>query len=267
MGASLALALKKYKLTKTITGFGRNEKNLKQAKSKGMIDEYRLDIKDACKDADLIVLATPVGYFKPIAKQIVSYLKAPSIVIDIGSVKGQLVYELEGIMPEGIYYIGCHPIAGSEKSGIKEASADLFKQGKCIITPTEISNKNALLKIKKLWQKIRMKVETMTPLKHDKILANTSHFTHILAFTIVNTIDNPDYLKYAGNGFKDTTRIAMSSPEIWADISLFNKENILQCINKFEINLKQIKANILKNNKTKLSEQFLKAQKLRGKIK
>jgi prephenate dehydrogenase len=269
IGASFALALKEKGLCKTICGYGRTEENLRHAKDRGIIDDYSLDLKSACEDSDLILLATPVGVFKDIAQGIKDYLKKGALVTDVGSVKGRLVYELEFLMPDGVYYIGSHPIAGSDKSGIDDARADLFKNARCIITATDSSDESAKEKIVSIWEAVGAKVEHMDSFKHDEIYAIVSHFPHVIAYAIVNTVGDIDskYIAYAGKGFKDTTRIALSSPELWRDISIFNKENLIKVISIFKKNLDRVEGLLLSDDVSGVEDEFSRAQTLRKQLK
>ncbi len=269
LGASFALALREKGLCKTIIGFGRSEDNLKRAKERGIIDDYSLDVRKACEDSDLILLSTPVGAFRDIAERIKDALKHGVLITDVGSVKGRLVHELESLMPDGVHYIGSHPIAGSDKSGIDDARADLFNNARCIITPTEKSDELAKGKIILTWEAVGAKVEVIDPFAHDEIYAAVSHFPHIIAYSIVNTVGDVDskYIGYAGKGFKDATRIALSSPEMWRDISIFNKENLIKMIDAFRENLDKITKCLMENNASCIEDEFLRAQTLRKKLK
>lgn len=269
IGASFALALKEKGLCKTICGYGRTEENLRHAKERGIVDDYSLDLKNVCEDSDLILLATPVGVFKDIAQDIKDYLKKGALVTDVGSVKGRLVYDLEFLMPNGVYYIGSHPIAGSDKSGIDDARADLFENARCLITATDSSDESAKEKIVSIWEAVGASTELMDPFKHDEIYATVSHFPHVIAYAIVNTVGDIDskYIAYAGKGFKDTTRIALSSPELWRDISVFNKENIIKVIDIFKKNLDKMETLLLSDDASGMEDEFLRAQILRKQLK
>jgi prephenate dehydrogenase len=268
LGASFALALRENRLCKTIYGYGRGEDNLKRAKKQGIIDNYTLNAADACENSDLILLATPVGVFKNIIETVRTSFKKGAIVTDVGSVKGGLVYEIDALMPDGVYYIGSHPIAGSDKSGIDDARADLFNNAKCIITPTANSNSTVNKIIISLWESLGAKAEIMEPHKHDEIYAAVSHLPHIVAYAIVNTLGdvNSDYIEYAGQGFKDTTRIALSSPEIWRDISIFNKDNLITLMDIFRRNLDKMEKLLEMSDDRGIEEEFSKAQELRKRL-
>jgi prephenate dehydrogenase len=267
IGASCALALKGRGLCETVYGYGRKEANLKQAKELGIINEYSLEISKVCEHADLVILSTPVGLFKKIVHEIRDSLKKNSLVTDVGSVKGPLVYELEELMPEGVGYIGSHPIAGSDKSGLGNARADLFDGAQCIITPTERSEKGTVRQITALWESCGGNVEIMDPMLHDQIYAAVSHLPHLIAYALVNTVGdgNAEHLKYAGPGFKDTTRIALSSPQLWRDISLLNGNNLIELIERFGNNLNIIASLIKNSDPAGLEHEFSKARTLREK--
>lgn len=269
MGASFALALREKGLCGNICGYGRKEDNLRRAKDSGIIDDYTLNVCSACEGSDLIVLATPIGVFREIAGNIRDTIKRGTLVTDVGSVKGRLVYELESLLSPAAYYIGSHPIAGSDKSGIDDARAELFNNARCIITPTENSDESSKNQIVSIWERFGARIELMDPFVHDEIYAVVSHFPHIIAYAIINTVGDVDskYIEYAGQGLKDTTRIALSSPELWRDISILNRENIVKLMNIFRDNLERIEVYLKEADSHGIEGEFLKAQKLRKGLK
>jgi prephenate dehydrogenase len=269
LGASLGLAMRRTGLCKTIIGYGRREDNLKRAMTAGIIDDYYLDAAAAVDDADIVVLCTPVGIFTDVALAIRPALKKGAIVTDVGSVKGSLVADVEALMPEGVCFIGSHPIAGGDKSGIDEARHDLFVGARCIVTPTEKSDNNALDAVISLWEQVGSRVEVMNPFLHDEIFALVSHLPHLVAYALVNTIDsvNPDRIDYSGGGLRDSTRIAMSSPELWRDISMLNRDNMLVVLDVFRDNLERISKCIEDNDWEWLEKEFSRAQQLRLRMK
>lgn len=269
IGASFALALREKGICRNIHGFGRSEDNLRKAKELGIIDDYSPDIRSACRDADLVVLATPVGRFKEIVHEIRDALKENAIVTDVGSVKGGLVFELEALMPEGVHYVGSHPIAGSNRSGFSDSRSDIFQNALCIITPTNKSNKSAVDRIASIWKMLGARLESMDPFRHDEIFAAMSHLPHIIAYAIVNAISDIDekFIDYAGQGFKDATRIATSSPDLWTDISVLNRNNLLKMIPIFRDNLDRISRHLEDGNSPEIEKEFRKAQQLRMRLK
>jgi prephenate dehydrogenase len=242
--------------------------NLEKAKDRGIIDSFETDPASACKGSDLVLFSTPVGSFLDLAETSSRSFKKGAIVTDAGSVKGRLVYEMEKIMPAGVNFIGGHPISGSDRSGIGSARAGLFKNSKCIITPTEGSDPSALRTISDLWTALGSSVITMEPEKHDRIYAAVSHLPHLAAFSLINTISeiDPSFLSFSGKGLIDMTRIASSSPELWRDICMLNKENLIEMISVFRKNLDTLSGLLMKSDPHSLEMEFKKARKLRQTI-
>lgn len=268
IGASFALALKRHGLCKHITGFGRREENLIRAREMGIIDSFELDPSAASSGSDLIMFALPVGCFTGVAGKIRDSLKEGVIVTDAGSVKGRLVCEMEDILYGKAVFIGAHPIAGSDRAGIGAADAGLFYRNRCIITPGDKTDKAALGTVISLWQAIGAVVETMSPEEHDRVFAAVSHLPHIIAYEIVNTAAEVDekYLRYAGQGFRDITRIASSSPELWRDICIANRENILTMMDMFIKRLERVRDCLKNSEADSLENEFMSAKSLRDGI-
>jgi prephenate dehydrogenase len=268
IGGSFALSLKRSGFKGKITGVGRKKENLVRAKKLNVIDTYTTNPAKGVLDADLIILATPVGQFTKIIKGIKNHLKKGAIVSDVGSVKARVVKELERLLPEKVSFIGTHPISGRECSGVESASADLFKNTRCIITPVERTNKKALSKMRSLWKKLGAKVIIMSPEEHDRIFASVSHLPHIIAYALINSIisTQKNMLHHGGKGLKDMTRIALSSPEMWGDICMLNKKNIMQSIDRFLHSLNNIKKLMKNSNWHTLEKEFQKAQATRNTI-
>ena len=265
IGASFALAMRKHGLCNEIAGHGRKEDNLIRSKEKGIIDSFDLDPSKACAGADLVLFSVPVGSFVDLLIKIKGALKKNAIVSDAGSVKGRLVRDMEALIPEGVHFVGAHPIAGSDRSGIDSAGADLFKGAKCIITPTEKTGEEALAKITALWQTFGSVIKIMNPDEHDRIYAVVSHLPHLIAYEIMNTVADMDasYLAFSGQGFKDTTRIASSAPELWRDICLLNKDFILESIELFKRNLDRASQYLRDSDAESIERDFRKARTLR----
>jgi prephenate dehydrogenase len=265
IGASFALALREKGLSRIITGCGRTEAHLWEAKARGIIDDYSTKVEDVCENSDLILLSTPVSAFKEIAKRMGGSVRSGSLVTDVGSVKGRLVHEMESLMPPGINFVGSHPIAGSDKSGIDDARAGLFHDARCVVTPTEKTNRDAQERIVSLWEKLGSRVEVMDPYEHDEIYGAVSHLPHVVAYALVNAVNEfrEGCLRYAGQGFKDTTRIALSSAEIWRDISIYNKGNLIKQLGILRKHLEGIEELLRSEDGPGIEREFLKARKLR----
>lgn len=268
IGGSFALAMKEHGLCGHICGFGRKEANLIRAKDNGILDSFDLDPAKASAGSDLILFSLPVGNFIKTAESIKDSLKHGALVTDVGSVKGRLVRQMEDILSSKASFIGAHPIAGSEKSGLDTAHADLFRGRRCIVTATPKSNSSALDLVERLWRSLGANVEAMDPDEHDRVFGAVSHLPHVIAFELVNAVDeiNGSYLGYAGQGFTDATRIAASSPEIWRDICMLNRENLAAFIDLFIERLERLKRDALAGNAELLEREFRKAKALRDSI-
>ncbi len=265
MGGSLALALRKGGFQGNIFGLDINEESIEKAKELGVIDDGSTDISSAkIFYPDIVVLASPVRTFRGIAESIKPHLKEECIVTDLGSVKGKLVFDLERIL--GTRYVGSHPIAGTEKSGVQHSFGELFKGKKIIITPTESTNKNALEKVVELWKLTEGVIEFMDPALHDWVFGAVSHLPHAVAFALIDALiemsDEVDLFKYPGGGFKDFTRIAASDPVMWRDIFLENKENVLKSIDMYVKSLMKLKS-LIEDDKEEELTSYLREAKTR----
>jgi prephenate dehydrogenase len=265
IGASFALGMKHHGLCRTVVGHGRKEENLRQAKERNIIDSYDLDPAKACDGADLVVFATPVGMFIDITKKVLISLKKGAVVTDVGSVKGKLVHDMDALMPDKVYFVGGHPIAGGDRSGIDTASAEIFRKAQCILTPTKQTDNYALEKVIGIWKTFGSIVKTIDPDEHDRIYAAMSHLPHLIAYELVNTVADIDksYFAFSGQGFKDTTRIASSHPELWRDICLLNKDYLLEYVEVFKSNLDRVSQYLRAHDAESLERDFKKARTLR----
>ena len=274
IGGSFALALRKAGLVRHITGLGRSKENLQHALKLGILDEATDNYSHALEKADLVLLAVPVGQTAAILERINPYLESQTIISDVGSTKQNVIAAARSSIPEHFKnFVPAHPIAGAELSGANAANADLFRDKNLILTPSDETDLNALESIKKLWQECGAHVSLMQPYQHDEILAKMSHLPHILAFTLMNHIlsacteEDPDILlNFAGGGFRDFTRIAGSSPEMWKDICLANRKLLLQQINIYRNELTTIHEMLEDNDGAALEKSFLNAQVTRRKF-
>ena len=246
IGGSFALALRKAGVVRHITGVGRSRENMRRALALGEIDEISSDVESALKDAELVFLAVPVGQTGEIMAQISAYLAPSTIVTDAGSTKQDVVAAARShLVPHLKNFVPGHPVAGAEKSGAGAANADLFRGKNVVLTPLEETSREAAQKVTELWEACGARVSQMSADRHDEILAAVSHLPHVLAFALMNHVasargdasdtgrDN-DLLRFAGSGFRDFTRIAGSSPEMWRDICLGNREALLNQIDAYQ---------------------------------
>lgn len=249
IGGSLGLDLKKKHLAGEIIGLSRQRKNAYLSKKIGAVDQISRSL-DAVIGADLVILATPVDTIIDIGLKIANKIKKNCVVIDVGSSKENIVSKLSASIPN---FIGCHPMAGSEKKGIAGAQSGIFSGSVCIVTPDRLTNDSALNKIKLLWEKLGAQVVILSPKKHDQILSLTSHLPHALAFSLVNTVP-VKFLGFSAGGLKDLTRIAASDADLWSQIFLSNRNNLLNALCAFQRELDSLKLALKNNNKNKLTK-------------
>jgi len=272
LGASLAKVCRKRQLVNTIVGFGRNADTLKRAEAQNVIDCGTTDLKDAVKDADLVVLCSPVGAIVDRCREMAPHLKSGCLVTDVGSVKAPLVRDIEPLLPDGVPYVPAHPIAGAEKSGLDAATDDLYDGARCILTPTAKTDAGALERVRKFWQDVGMQVQTLDAEEHDFIYGAVSHLPHVVAFALINTVGQiktgtqEDILSLSAGGLRDITRIASSDPVMWRDIFLANKTHVLELIGRLEETLGHIKHLIEAGDAGALEECFKNANNHRGKL-
>jgi prephenate dehydrogenase len=261
IGGSLAKVLKAKNLAKEIVGAGRSRQSLDLALSLGVIDRIEQDAKTAVRDADLVVLAAPVGIFEAIMRDIAPHLNQGSILTDVGSVKGSLVKRLDDLVPRGVHFVPAHPIAGKEKFGVAEAVETLFQGAKCILTPTKKTDPAALEIMKEMWSIAGSNVIVMDPDTHDQVFAAVSHMPHVAAYAMMHAVAGlntgaEDYTKFSGAGFRDFTRIAASSPEIWKDICVLNRDNIVEMLDRYQAALSELRKELLAKDSAKLEEHL-----------
>ena len=269
LGGSLAKVMRKLGLAKSLVGYGRSKANLEEAKNLGIIDHVASNIQSAVKDADLIVLCSPVQAMSQLVIKMTPHIKPGCLVTDVGSVKEPLVREVEALIPKDVFFVGSHPIAGSEKSGFRVSSDTLFKGTRCIVTPTDKTAPFALKRVIELWKNVGMQVSTMDVKEHDFIFGAVSHLPHVLIFALMNTLgslksDNHDEItSFSGAGLKDITRIAGSEPMMWRDICISNKDSILHCLDRFQKTLNHLRSGIEQENGALLTQEFESANKHR----
>jgi prephenate dehydrogenase len=283
IGGSLSLAAKQRKLVGEVTGFGRDPGNMRFAKRRGLIDRACQNLADAVDGADLVVFATPVGAMSPLARRLVPYLESGTVVTDVGSVKHPILLEMERLLPKHVFFVAAHPIAGTEHWGAKAAFSTLFEGQRCILTPSPRTDAQALRKIARLWKGVGSRVEMMEARLHDRVMGLVSHLPHMVAYALVNCVAGvearkrngrkpgshaglPSLFSYCGGAFRDCTRIASSRPEMWRDICLRNRKEILVGIREFEKSLGRIRALLEGSKGEGLENQFLKASQARDRI-
>ncbi|MEW6075379.1 MAG: prephenate dehydrogenase/arogenate dehydrogenase family protein [Candidatus Omnitrophota bacterium] len=260
IGGSIALAIKRHGLAECVVGVSRHKETILRAKKRGMIDEGSQDLR-IIKNADLLVIATPVRTIEKLASAIARLVPGHCIVIDVGSAKEAIAERFDKVFTR---YVGTHPLAGSEKRGVAHAEAGLFKDSLCILTPTRKTDTKALRAVKKLWRSIGADTVEMSPSAHDKMLAFISHLPHVVAFCLMAAIP-AQFLRYAPASLKEATRVAASDSILWSDILLSNSGNIIRSVGVFERMLSRVKS-AAKRNRAKLLERIFKDAKFKREL-
>jgi len=271
IGGSLGLALKENRPNFRIVGIDKQE-IIEKAITRGAIDEGTVNLEEGIKEADVVILATPVKTILDLLPKIIPFLKKECLVTDTGSTKIQIVKKANKVLSKDIHFIGGHPMAGSEEYGIESANSHLFQDKTYILTPTKKTNLVVLEKIFLLVKMVDARRLILDPLEHDRIVGAVSHLPQVMAVSLMNMIEelaqeenNNNYFKAVGKGFIDMTRITSSPYNIWEDICETNQENILEMIQEFRNYLELIEDK-LKNNPRSLKEEFQKAQMLRKRL-
>ena len=280
IGGSVALALKKAGFVTHVVGVGRSEVSLQAALDLGVIDSVQRNMSDAIEGADIILIAAPVAQTAHILRSIQPHLQAQTVITDAGSTKSDVLTVASEILgAQFSQFIGGHPIAGAEKSGVAAAKADLFI-GKNVVLTTHINNDalqantsaassaSNIARVTEMWENCGANVTEMTAEAHDSIFSAVSHLPHLLAFALVNEIASrpnaKELFSFAASGFRDFTRIAGSSPEMWRDISLANKTALLSDLTAFEKQISQLKQLLNENNGDGLQALYELASKARN---
>jgi prephenate dehydrogenase len=271
IGGSLARILRQQGEVGEIVGVGRTEPNLQRAVELGVIDRYCQDPCQGVQGADLVFLATPVCSIAAVLKKIAPFLASGCVVTDGGSVKESVVAACEPLMPAGTFFVGGHPIAGTEKSGVDASFATLFSGKRCIITPTGNTDGFALRKVLRMWELAGSDVIQMDAHKHDRIVAAISHLPHMVAYSLVNAVDGYDrfdesILKYSAGGFRDFTRIASSDPAMWRDIALMNGPAITEMMDFFSDYFGQLRTLVESGDGAGLQKFFAESKRSRDAI-
>jgi prephenate dehydrogenase len=269
IGGSLALALKRAGAVRHVVGVGRGGENLRKALELGVVDQAETNAAHAIMNAEIIVLATSVAQIPAVMAAIAPHLSKNVIITDVGSTKSDVINNARQQLPQHLTrFIAGHPIAGAEKSGVTAARADLFVSKNVVLTPIAETDPQALEKIRQLWQTAGAKVSEMSAAAHDGIFAAVSHLPHLLAFALVDEIASrpnaAQLFDFAASGFRDFTRIAGSSPEMWRDISLANRDALLNELSSYQNELLRLRTLLEKGDGAGLRALFENASKTRN---
>jgi len=269
IGSSLARRIKRDKLAGHVAASARTQQSLDTAKRLGFVDSASLDAREAVRDADLVVICSPVGTYAEIGAAIKPILKKGAILSDVGSVKEAVVRDLGPHVPDGIHFIPAHPVAGTEHSGPEAGFPELFEERWCILTPPPGTDTAAVDKLAELWRRCGSNVEIMEARHHDQVMAMTSHLPHLIAYTIVSTATDlerslrNEVVKFSAGGFRDFTRIAASDPTMWRDIFLNNKEAVLEVLQRFNEDLTALQRAIRWGEGDVLFDKFTRTREIR----
>jgi prephenate dehydrogenase len=271
IGGSFALALRKAGAVGGIIGIDTDLDNLALARSLGIVDEITDDPMAGVSEADVVFISVPVCSIAEIVRTVSAALPAGCIVTDGGSVKAQVVDQCDALMPAGCWFVGGHPIAGTEHSGAVAAFPELFAGKRCVLTPGRSADPAALVTVSKLWTEAGADVCCMEPGHHDRIFAEISHLPHAVAYTLVHAVGTADFegeniLSYTAGGFRDFTRIASSDPVMWRDIALMNREALLASIDGFSASLAELRKRIDNQDRAGLADFFTTAKQFRDGI-
>ncbi|OGS82823.1 MAG: prephenate dehydrogenase [Gallionellales bacterium GWA2_59_43] len=269
IGGSFALALRKADAVGDVVGFGRSAATLEQAQQLGIIDRIGSDVAAEVRDADIVLLATPVGQMAELMARIAPHLGAHTLVTDGGSTKGDVVAAVRANMGDKVaQFVPAHPIAGAEKSGAAAAMADLYVGKKVVLTPLPENSIESVARIRRAWELCGAVVSELTAAQHDAVFAAVSHLPHLLSFALVHDLAQRDdrdlLLSFAASGFRDFTRIAASSPEMWRDICMANRDALLDELGRYQQELETLHEALAEADADKLEQVFSEARNVRS---
>jgi cyclohexadieny/prephenate dehydrogenase len=268
LGGSLALALKRRQLAAKVLVRVRREATLAECRRLEIADVVTQDLKEAVEGSELVILCTPLSQMAALTSEMGPFLKQGALVTDVGSVKGTVVRELEPLARQaGAVFVGSHPMAGSEKTGVTAARADLFENAVCLVTPGRHARPEAVARVEDFWRAVGGLPLRMTPEAHDELVSRSSHLPHVVAAELANYVLSPVHPKeqalVCANGFRDTTRIAAGSPEMWRDIALANRQNLGRVLGVFIEDLQEFQWALERQDVTAIEEFFVKAKQRR----
>jgi prephenate dehydrogenase len=262
IGGSIGKSALRRGVVRRVVGVGRNEASLAIAKESGAVSELTLDLAGGVKDADLVVFCTPVDKIAGQALLAAASCKKGTLLTDAGSTKANIVRDLEGQLPVGVYFVGSHPLAGSEKRGPEYASAELFDGRMTIVTRTERTDPNAFERICEFWKGLGSQVRCLDPEMHDCVLAATSHLPHLAAAALA-TLLPPDWAPFTATGFRDTTRIAAGDPALWTAIFRENALAMCAALHQLTARLDEFREAILNDDNDALMELLAQGKRVR----
>lgn len=271
LGGSMALAAKEKGIVRSVAGFGRRPERLRYALDHGIADETYTTPEETVAGADLVVVCTPVGLIPEMLDRIAPHLRDGAVVTDVGSTKEKIVEHAERALPAGVSFVGGHPMAGSEESGVEASTPALFENALCILTSSVGTNIGALNRLEKFWKALKAKVLVASPAEHDLLVAASSHLAHMVAVSLTRCVEsvseeNEKVIPLLAGGFRDTTRVASGNPEMWRDISVQNRKHITAVIERFTGSMAEISELISDGDEAALSELFSRTKEFRDEL-
>lgn len=268
IGGSWARALRGAGQVGRIVGCGRNQENLERAAALGVVDAWTTDPAEAVREADLVVVAVPLGAMRSVFRQIAPALAPDAVVTDVGSAKASVIADARAELGEHLAgFVPGHPIAGTEQSGVEASFPDLYRGRRVILTPLEDTREAAVERVRAAWQVTGATVSTMSARHHDEVLAATSHLPHVLAYGLVDSLsrwsDRDEIFQYAAGGFRDFTRIASSDPTMWRDICLANHASLTEVLERYTADLQALTEVVRARDGEQLKAVFQNAQQAR----
>ncbi len=268
LGGSVGMAVRQRRLAKQVVGYVRRQASIEECVKAGAVDSATLVLEQAVENADLVILCTPIGQMLELTKQMLPYLKRGAVVTDVGSVKGLPAKELTTLVSNGGgCFIGSHPMAGAEKMGVSAAKADLFQNAVCVVSPTPKSPVAEVKKLEEFWKALGGKPLRLKPDLHDELVSRSSHLPHVVAAELANYVLSPALPKHqaqlCATGFRDMTRIASGSPEMWRDISVANREQLSRVLGVFIEDLQEFQLALNNGDVKAIEEFFVKAKQRR----
>lgn len=271
IGGSFGMALKKRGLAGEVIGVGRNPGRLERAVELGALDSWTTDVQEGVSRADLVYVSTPVGMVVDFVKQAAAAVKPGCVITDAGSTKSEICAGAEKAVPEGVHFVGAHPMAGSETAGVEHADPDLFVGAAYVLTPTEKTDAGALALVRSLAEGIGSRIVVIDPAGHDRCVAVISHLPHLMAAALVALAEresksNPQMLEMLAGSFRDMTRVASSSPVLWRDICISNSGAVVQAVRNFESIMKDAASFVESGNGEGFEEWFAAAKEVRDSL-
>jgi prephenate dehydrogenase len=277
LGGSLGLAVKARGMARRVIGIGRSLERLEKAVALGAIDEATTDLAAGCAAADWVILASTVSHIISLLPSVAAACRPDAIVTDVGSTKATIVAEAERVFAgsdgsvRGPVFVGSHPMTGGEQSGVQHASADLFEDACCIVTPTDRTEEPAAIRVSEFWRALGGRVVRLDPGRHDELIAAVSHVPHLSAVGLLlfasELGEDPDLLaSLLGNGFRDTTRIAAGPPDVWREICLENRGPIADHLDRLVAQLRALEAAVRAGDADVLTERLARAREFRKRL-